>query len=202
MDQEDVLHLKDTMVSTLLGSIQYRISWCRHHRRSSIRFMEVNGGWDAMIGVGECSSKERGISGSKSTSPSVGNRPSGSFEWFFSWRGTTPEITKIWTHICSCHNFSPLSSVQILLIPACCLLCVGLPQIRKCHFFRKGAYIDFFIYHFKAHTISNKLISKIFAQKKGEKSYDSYKYVFKFRWFQVSSTLKLVSRTFPEPAIL
>ena len=24
----------------------------------------------------------------------------------------------------SCHNFSPLSSVQILLIPACCLLCV------------------------------------------------------------------------------
>ena len=27
-------------------------------------------------------------------------------------------------HICSCHNFSPLSSVQILLIPACCLLCV------------------------------------------------------------------------------
>ena len=27
-------------------------------------------------------------------------------------------------HICSCHNFSPLSSVQILLIPTCCLLCV------------------------------------------------------------------------------
>ena len=24
----------------------------------------------------------------------------------------------------SCHNFSPLSSVQILLISACCLLCV------------------------------------------------------------------------------
>ena len=23
-----------------------------------------------------------------------------------------------------CHNFPPLSSVQILLIPACCLLCV------------------------------------------------------------------------------
>ena len=24
----------------------------------------------------------------------------------------------------SCHNFPPLSSVQILLLPACCLLCV------------------------------------------------------------------------------
>ena len=35
------------------------------------------------------------------------------------------------------------------------------------------------------HTICNKLVSKVFAQKKGEKSYDSYKYVFKFCWFQV-----------------
>ena len=35
------------------------------------------------------------------------------------------------------------------------------------------------------HTISNKLVSKVFAQKKGGKSYDSYKYVFRFRWFQV-----------------
>ena len=26
--------------------------------------------------------------------------------------------------ICSCHNFFPLSSVQIIIIPACCLLCV------------------------------------------------------------------------------
>ena len=43
----------------------------------------------------------------------------------------------------------------------------------------KGVYIDF-IYHFKAHTISNKLVSKVFAQKKGGESYDSYKYVFKF----------------------
>ena len=25
---------------------------------------------------------------------------------------------------CTCHNFSPLSSVQIIIIPACCLLCV------------------------------------------------------------------------------
>ena len=42
-----------------------------------------------------------------------------------------------------------------------------------------------FISHFKAHTISNKLVSKVFAQKQGGKSYDSYKYVFQFRWFQV-----------------
>ena len=27
-------------------------------------------------------------------------------------------------HICSCHNVFTLSSVQILLTPACCLLCV------------------------------------------------------------------------------
>ena len=26
--------------------------------------------------------------------------------------------------ICSCHNFYFLSSVQIIIIPACCLLCV------------------------------------------------------------------------------
>ena len=38
--------------------------------------------------------------------------------------GTTPETNEIVTHICSCHNFFPLSSVQILFIPACCLLCV------------------------------------------------------------------------------
>ena len=37
--------------------------------------------------------------------------------------GTTPETTEISTHICSCHNFFPLSSLQILLTPACCLLC-------------------------------------------------------------------------------
>ena len=30
-----------------------------------------------------------------------------------------------------------------------------------------------FTYHLKAHTISNKLVSNIFAQKKGGKSYDS-----------------------------
>ena len=38
--------------------------------------------------------------------------------------GPTPETNEIVTLICSCHNFSPLSSVQILFIPACCLLCV------------------------------------------------------------------------------
>ena len=42
-----------------------------------------------------------------------------------------------------------------------------------------------FTYHLKAHTISNKLVSKVFAQKKGGESYDSYKYEFKFQWFQV-----------------
>ena len=31
--------------------------------------------------------------------------------------------TEIWTHICSCHK-SLLPCVQILLTPACCLLCV------------------------------------------------------------------------------
>ena len=61
-----------------------------------------------------------------------------------------------------------------------------LPQIRKCHFLR------LFIYHFKAHTISNKLVSKVFAQKKGRESYDSYKYVFQFRWFQVQYPLKTI----------
>ena len=33
------------------------------------------------------------------------------------------------------------------------------------------------------------MVSKIFANKKGGKSYNRYKYVFKFRWFQVESTL-------------
>ena len=43
-----------------------------------------------------------------------------------------------------------------------------------------------FTYHLKAHTVSNKLVIKVSAQKKGGGgggggSYDSYKYVFKFR---------------------
>ena len=39
-------------------------------------------------------------------------------------RGATPETNEIVTLICSCHNFFSLFSVQILFIPACCLLCV------------------------------------------------------------------------------
>ena len=31
-------------------------------------------------------------------------------------------------------------------------------------------------------SIRNKLVIKVSAQKKGRESYDSYKYVFKFRW--------------------
>ena len=38
--------------------------------------------------------------------------------------GTIPETNEIVKNICSCHNFFPLSSVQIIIIPACCLLCV------------------------------------------------------------------------------
>ena len=50
---------------------------------------------------------------------------------------------------------------------------------------KKRCLYRLFIYHFKAHTISNKLVSKVFAQKKGGKSYDSYKYVLQFWGFQV-----------------
>ena len=39
-------------------------------------------------------------------------------------RGTMPFSSEICTYICTCHNFFPLSSVQIIIIPACCLLCV------------------------------------------------------------------------------
>ena len=38
--------------------------------------------------------------------------------------GTIPKTNEIVKNICSCHNFPPLSSVQIIIIPACCLLCV------------------------------------------------------------------------------
>ena len=40
-------------------------------------------------------------------------------------------------------------------------------------------------YHFKAHTISNKLVLKISAQKKGKKSYDSSNMCSIFLWFEV-----------------
>ena len=39
--------------------------------------------------------------------------------------GNTPFFPKfVFFFFCNCHNFSPLSSVQIIIIPACCLLCV------------------------------------------------------------------------------
>ena len=38
--------------------------------------------------------------------------------------GTIPFFPKLAFFFCTCHNFSPLSSVQIIIIPACCLLCV------------------------------------------------------------------------------
>ena len=41
----------------------------------------------------------------------------------------------------------------------------------------KGAYRDI-SFHLKAHTISNKLVSKVSAQKKGEKVMAATNYVF------------------------
>ena len=38
--------------------------------------------------------------------------------------GSNPFSSEICNFFCTCHNFSPLSSVQIIIIPACCLLCV------------------------------------------------------------------------------
>ena len=55
--------------------------------------------------------------------PSYPSYPTSMRKTHISW-GTGPETNEIGTHICSCHNFFSLSSVQILLIPACCLLCV------------------------------------------------------------------------------
>ena len=45
----------------------------------------------------------------------------------------------------------------------------------RCHFLsdhllRKSAFRDFFTYNLKAHTISNKLVIKVSAQKKREKN--------------------------------
>ena len=42
------------------------------------------------------------------------------------------------------------------------LACLDISSKKRCLY-------RLFIYHFKAHTISNKLVSKVFAQKKGEK---------------------------------
>ena len=47
-----------------------------------------------------------------------------SFNYILLKGGAIPETNEIVTLICSCHNFFSLSSVQILFIPACCLLCV------------------------------------------------------------------------------
>ena len=54
------------------------------------------------------------------------------------------------------------------------------------------------MYHLKAHIISNKLVSKVFAQKKGGGgggggggSYDTQICV-RFRWFLVESPLKMM----------
>ncbi len=38
--------------------------------------------------------------------------------------GNMPFVPEICTFFCTCHNFFLLSSVQIIIIPACCLLCV------------------------------------------------------------------------------
>ena len=52
---------------------------------------------------------------------------------------------------------------------------------------RKGAYRDISHIILK-HTISKMLVLKESAQKKSEKSYDSYKYVFKLGGFRYSPT--------------
>ena len=53
------------------------------------------------------------------------------------------------------------------------------------HLLKKVPIERHFKYNLKADIISNKLVSKVPAQKKGRESNDSDKYVFKFRWFQV-----------------
>ena len=55
---------------------------------------------------------------------------------------------------------------------------------------KKSCLYRLFIYHFKAHTISNKLVLKISAQKKGKKSYDSSNMCSNF--FVVSGIVPLV----------
>ena len=56
------------------------------------------------------------------------------------------------------------------------------------------------IYHFKAHTISNKLVSKISAQKKGKKVMTAQICVT-FFWFQVQSPLKYDKQFFACTAV-
>ena len=45
-------------------------------------------------------------------------------------------------------------------------MCLDLSSKKRC-------LLRLFTYHLKAHTISNKVVLKVFAQKKGGKSYDS-----------------------------
>ena len=51
-------------------------------------------------------------------------------------------------HICSRHNFPPFSSVQIIIIPACCLLCV----LKICK--KKSLYRHLFLTR-KGHSLPN-----------------------------------------------
>ena len=46
--------------------------------------------------------------------------------WFMAYqsKGRTTQFFPKFAFFCNCHNFFPLSSVQIIIIPACCLLCV------------------------------------------------------------------------------
>ena len=54
------------------------------------------------------------------------------------------------------------------------LACLDISSKKRCQ-------LRYFTYHLKAHTISNEIVLKVSAQKKEEKGYGSYKYVFKFR---------------------
>ena len=54
---------------------------------------------------------------------------------------------------------------------------------------KKRCIFRLFTYHLKAHTINNKLLSKLSAPKSGKKTYDSYKYMLKYWWLQEWSPL-------------
>ncbi len=56
--------------------------------------------------------------------------------------------------------------------------------------FSKKRCIRYFAYHLKVHTISNKLVLKGSAKKKGEKCYDSYNMCSNFSGFRCSFPLK------------
>ena len=56
--------------------------------------------------------------------------------------------------------------------------------------------IESFYISFKAHTISNKLVSKVFAQKKGEKSYAATNICYNFVGFRYSPPLMHLGEVF------